>query len=328
MKDVLYTSPYVPAEWIAAHGLRPVRISPTAGGAQGPLSRQGVCSFVRCFAASADAWPDTCGIVMTTTCDQMRRARDVVAQRGAAPAFLMNVPTVRQSPSSRGMYLDELKRLGDFLVGLGGAAPSDEYLAEVMVSFGDARASLLAHEARMRPKRLAEAIMEFGETGRFDAVKEDDWGESPDGPVPVALVGGPLRKEDLAIFELVEESGGCIVLDASETGRAGMCRPFDRDNVRDKPLAELADAYFDGIRDISRRPNDRFYAWFTRECEHNGVHAVIVHRYIWCDLWHAEVERIRQRTGLPVLDLDVGGDESPDNGRTHTRVKAFMEMLV
>jgi len=253
MKDVLYTSPYVPAEWIAAHGLRPVRIAPTTGSAQGPLSRQGVCSFVRCFAASAEAWPGACGIVVTTTCDQMRRAYDVVARTCSVPAFLMNVSTVWQNPIARDMYLGELKRLGDFLVGLGGAAPSDEYLAEVMVSFGDARASLITNEARMSPRRLAGAIMEFGETGRFDAVKEEDCGESLDGLVPMALVGGPLRKEDLAIFELVEESGGSVVLDASETGRAGMCRRFDCDSLRDRPLAELADAYLNGIRDISQR---------------------------------------------------------------------------
>lgn len=327
MIDVLYTSPYVPAEWITAHGLRPVRITPPADCAQGPLARQVVCSFVRCFSSSVTSWPDAYGIIMTTTCDQMRRAFDVVTQTVKAPAFLMNVPATWQSDAANDMYLGELKRLGDFMVSLGGVAPSDEHLAEVMLRIDDARASLLAQGPRIGPRQLAQAIIEFGQTGRGELPEQADC-DNLNGNVPIALVGGPLRRDDLVLFDVVEEYGGCIALDGSETGLRGMCRHFDRRQVHSRPLEELADAYFKGILDILQRPNYRFYDWLGGECERLRVQAIIVHRHLWCDLWHAEVERIRRHIDLPVLDLDIDGEGTLDSNRTHTRIKAFMEMLL
>jgi hypothetical protein len=56
------------------------------------------------------------------------------------------------------------------------------------------------------------------------------------------------------LFDLVEEAGGRIALDATETGRRGQPRPFDRRRIAEEPLMELADAYL-GIADASRRPN-------------------------------------------------------------------------
>jgi benzoyl-CoA reductase/2-hydroxyglutaryl-CoA dehydratase subunit BcrC/BadD/HgdB len=53
---------------------------------------------------------------------------------------------------------------------------------------------------------------------------------------------------------------------------------------------------------------------------------MVLIRYIWCDLWHAQLPVIRERLGLPVLDLDLG-DEADSRDRIMTRIGAFMEML-
>ncbi len=298
MTKVLYTSPYVPAEWIAAHGLEPVRVRPTrTGQAPAALDRQGVCRFVRSFVSNVLAWPGSAALVMTTTCDQMRRAFDLVARTSPVPAFLMNVPSTWQSVMARGLYLDELDRLSGFLVRTGGARPSSEQLIAVMLAHDESDMASSTRGLRTHPT------------------------------IPVALIGGPLCREDLAIFDMIEKCGGCMVLDATESGLGGLRRAFDRRRLREGPLLELADAYFDGIRDISRRPNDGFYEWLLRELAAGGIRAVIVHRHLWCDLWHAEVERLREKSGLPVLDLDAGAGESTDSSRNRTRIGAFMEML-
>jgi benzoyl-CoA reductase/2-hydroxyglutaryl-CoA dehydratase subunit BcrC/BadD/HgdB len=237
---------------------------------------------------------------MTTTCDQMRRAFDVVAERATVRVFLMNVPRTWKTVTARRLYLGELERLSDFLVHVGGTKPTNDYLAEVM-----------------RGDRWAEAHPTAYPTGH----------PTTHPALPVALVGGPMRREDLALFDLIQEYGGFVALDATEGGEAGRPRPFDRRRLGDEPFLELADAYFDGIADLSRRPNDGFYEWLCRLLRERDIRGAIVHRYPWCDLWHAEVERIRQSTGLPVLDLDAGGDDTPDNGRRRTRIGAFMEML-
>ena len=301
MKTVLYTSPYVPAEWIEAHGLEPCRVVPS-GGACAPavLNGQGVCPFVRTFCSHVLSAQGACGIVMTTTCDQMRRAFDVVAQRAAVPALLMNVPRTWQTVAARRLYMGELERLSDFLIHTGGTRPTGDCLAEVMRA---------CEEGSRWRNRWAEAH------------------PTAYPVIPVALVGGPMRTQDLALFDLIREYGGFVALDATEGGEAGRHRPFDRRRLEDEPFLELADAYFDGIADVARRPNDGFYDWLGLHLKERDIRGVIVHRYPWCDLWHAEVERIRQCTGLAVLDLDAGGDDAPDDGRRRTRIGAFMEIL-
>ena len=54
MKKIIYTCPYVPAEWIAAHGLQPNRVIPSAAEPIGSIFRiEGVCPFVRAFVNEA-----------------------------------------------------------------------------------------------------------------------------------------------------------------------------------------------------------------------------------------------------------------------------------
>ncbi len=134
-------------------------------------------------------------------------------------------------------------------------------------------------------------------------------------------------RQDLDLFNIIEQSGGRIVLDATETGERGMCGPFDRRRLCDEPLMELADAYFGGIRDASRRPNSELYKWLQRELASRKVQGIIFRRYLWCDIWHAEFRRLKDWTDLPVLDIDTAGDNETDKYRTANRIRAFLEML-
>ena len=87
--------------------------------------------------------------------------------------------------------------------------------------------------------------------------------------VPLALVGGPLMQRDRVLFDLVEECGGRIVLDATETGQRGVRGPFDRRRLLEDPLMELAEAYF-RIPDASRRPNSELYQWLKDQLARAG----------------------------------------------------------
>lgn len=327
-KRILCTAMYVPDVWIAAHGLTPLRVVPAgASGRPGVLDGQGVCPFMRSLATEVTAASDAAGIVMTTVCDQMRHAFEIVTRDTKVPAFLMNVPSTWQSDASRRLYRDEMNRLSGFLVSLGGKRPSDERLARAMAEYDRIRESLLARAEKLPPRRFAEVLDEFQQTRVFNpTVISDRSGVSRQG-VPVALVGGPRRREDLALFDLIAQCGGYVALDASENGLRGFCRPFDRDRLANDPFGELADAYFDGIVDVSRRPNDPFYEWLGTRLRARNIRGIVLHRYLWCDLWHAEAERIRRRFGLPLLDLDLDGEDLPAEGRTRTRIAAFMEML-
>ena len=123
MIRIAYTSPFVPPEWISAHGLRPAWLPAHCDGARSAEAlREGVCPFAGAVLGGLPNGLEAAALVLTTTCDQMRRAADIVG-RDAPPVFLFNVPATWQTAVSRQLYCDELERLGRFLVRAGGVSP-------------------------------------------------------------------------------------------------------------------------------------------------------------------------------------------------------------
>jgi len=328
MKTIIYTCPYVPAEWIAAHDLCASRLLLDRVDSASMLIRtEGVCPFVRSFISEVMRNKGAGGVIVTTLCDQMRRAFDILVRKCELPAFLMNVPNTWQNLESKKLYIDELKRLSLLLVHLGGKSPSNDALAKIMLEYDAARATVLAASEYLSARQYAGAIAAFGRDGPNHRINRVTSTEPQTNGVPLAIVGGPLMKQDFALFDTIEQSGGRIVLDATETGERGLCGPFDRRRLHDDPLLELADAYFGGIQDASRRPNSGLYKWLQRELASRDVQGIIFHRYLWCDMWHAELRRLKDWTDLPVLDIDTAGDNETDEYRTANRIRAFLEML-
>jgi benzoyl-CoA reductase/2-hydroxyglutaryl-CoA dehydratase subunit BcrC/BadD/HgdB len=355
MSTVAYTCPFVPPEWIAAHGLRPQRIVPAVGGAcAGAMpASAGVCPYARSFVnavAAADCRSDA--VVFTTVCDQMRRAAEVFSTVSGRPVFLMNVPSTWQTPAAMGLYVDELRRLGRFLVRLGGTTPSDEHLGDVMLAYDADRAALRA--APGRPLGRGTGILPVGPTGvppveSFGSAAETavrHMGETPMPPpapsaphrvsasssssssasVPLAILGGPLAAGQHELLDVIEQFGGHVVLDATEGGELTLPPPLDAARVRQDPLVVLAEAYFGAIPHPMRRPNGGLYDWLAARLAERGAGGVLLHRWPWCDLWHGELGRLRQWAPVPVLDLGAGG-EGLDLARQAGRIQAFLEML-
>jgi len=383
MKTILYSCPYVPAEWIAAHALRPSRIVPRLGGeAHAGAARwngSGLCLLVRAWLGEAARRREESGlaaIVLSTTCDQMRRAAELVERVADVPVFLMNIPSTWQTVAAQNLYGEELKRLGRFLVTLGGQRPSAETLARVMLEFDEARAALRAARGRLSPKDFARALAEFqaagspdwrpgGERlkceppslmeplpqansvdcspGRDDSPSAQDfspgkstvWPASPVGttelntghhPIPLALVGEALLEQQMEIFDLIEQAGGRIDLDASAMGERTLPAPLDRRALKDDPLAALAEAYFGSIPDAMRRPNSALYQWLKINMAERGIRGIVFRRSLWCDLWNAEAQRMKEWALAPLLALDLSDEERP-NGSTVSRIGSFLEML-
>jgi hypothetical protein len=374
MKTIAYSSPFVPAEWIAAHGLRPhwlrLRaaegltrgVCPYAGAliaaalaakeGTGPICRNGpggASHKLGLFPFSQPAGLDASALVLTTTCDQMRYAAALLGIRGSCPVFLLNVPSTWQTPAAAGLYLDELRRLGRFLVGLGGKSPSREELSQAMLARDRER-----HQENKNNSREPTAPITVGRafanvvgtlrvpTGRtVDPHAEQSCrhtkcadyiappgATTPDSPaIPLAILGGPLLDSDTAMFNLLHQIGACVVLDATEGADRTLPRPFDAARVAVDPLQELAAAYFDAIADPFRRPNSRLYEWLGRELAARQVRGIIFRRYVWCDLWHAELQRLKQWSPVPVLEIDVGPDDTSAPNRVQGRIEAFLETL-
>ncbi len=326
MTTVAYTSPLVPPEWIAACGMEPrwLRLRSTNGRPLAGL-RRGACPYASALIRAARSKTESSALILTTTCDQMRYAAALIDHERTLPAFLMNVPSTWQTDAARRLYLEELRRLGRFLAGLGGKAPSPDDLIEIMAGYDRARTELRAARDRLSGRRFAEAVAELRGSGRPALDGRDS---APCGRnVPLAVVGGPMLDEDYRLFDVVEQCGGRVVLDATECGERTLPRPFDPKRVQDDPLAELADAYFGSIPGAFRRPNHPLYQWLRRELAARGVRGILFRRYVWCDLWHAELHRLKKRSPLAVLDIDAGDQDESAASRTLGRIEAFLETL-
>jgi benzoyl-CoA reductase/2-hydroxyglutaryl-CoA dehydratase subunit BcrC/BadD/HgdB len=328
MNTIAYCHPFVAPEWIAAHGLAPRWVRPRAPeqctwfGAG-----RAVCPYAGALTDAALSGREPQPLVMTTTCDQSRYAAALIEHQGGPPVFLMNVPSTWQNAAAGKLYLDELRRLGRFLVRHGGRSPSDEFLATTMARYQRARAAMHEARASLSGWQFAAALAEVRSASRLPRLTASEASRNDGRPsVPLAMVGGPLLEKHLAIFDWVEQAGARVVLDATESGERTLPALFDEERTRQDPLAELARAYFDSIPDVFRRPNHELYRWLGRELVARGARGILFHRYVWCDLWHAELARLKSWSPVPVVEIDAC-DDGDSRDRASGRIEALLEML-
>jgi benzoyl-CoA reductase/2-hydroxyglutaryl-CoA dehydratase subunit BcrC/BadD/HgdB len=330
MKEVLYTCPFIPAEWIAAHGLRPRRILP---GSQVDAclsgTHRGLCTFVRAFmsevcAAPGAEVPRPAAVIMTTVCDQMRRAAELVTRDSGLPVFLLTVPSTWQTVAARRLYMGELERLGRFLVRHGGQAPSPDQLAGVMLHYEEERARLREARGSLSARHYAELTADFHRTGLADPGR---YPVTPPARGPaLALVGESLLPRQFELFDLVEAAGATVALDATGSGERTLPNPFNRRTLKESPFLTLVDAYFEALPDAARRPNSRLYEWLKSKMAQRGICGIIFRRSLNCDLWNAEAQRLKEWASVPTLVLDLG-DGDRLSAHAVSRIQAFLEMV-
>lgn len=330
MSQILYTCPFVPAEWIAAHGLQPSRIlpsSPTDACLSG--THRGLCTFVRALMSEICASPDATpprpeAVIMTTVCDQMRRAAELVAQDSGLPVFLLTVPSTWQTVAARRLYMTELERLGRFLVHHGGHTPSPEQLADSMLRYDEERSRLRAARGSLSGRHYAELTAAFHRTGQTNPGR---YPATPPARGPaLALVGESLLPGQFELFDLVEAAGATLALDATASGERTLPNPFNRRTLRESPFLTLVDAYFDALPDASRRPNSQLYEWLKSKMARRGICGIIFRRSLNCDLWNAEAQRLKEWAAVPTLVLDLG-DGDRLSAHAVSRIQAFLEMV-
>jgi hypothetical protein len=307
---VFLTSPWIPGEWVRAHGLESCGVWSEPEYRRGTMALSaGVCAFAEAAVRFAEAQPDS-AVVFATSCDQLRRGFDAAMYRGQSRAFLFNLPAT-QTPVARRIYRAELERLGKFLVELGGSAPTPEILRHEMVqaNLGGARHSV----------RADSWIREDGAHGVARPTA------SSGNHVPLALVGGPLSAADGDLLEAIESAGGRIVLNATENGERSVCPQFNME-AGTEPFDALADGCFENIVDVFQRPNTRLYAWLKPRVRSRAVRGIVLWLFSGCDLWRAEAQTLRETFGLPVLLLEAG-ETAGISPREVNRLQAFVETL-
>jgi benzoyl-CoA reductase/2-hydroxyglutaryl-CoA dehydratase subunit BcrC/BadD/HgdB len=315
---VMLTSPWIPAEWIRAHGLEPrgIWFEENAHVNTLPFSA-GVCAFAEQVVQFAENQHDD-AVIFTTTCDQLRRGFDTATLRGRCRAFLFNVPAT-QTPAAKQIYRAEVERLGRFLLEHGGSAPTPEFLQRELLWADETRRRLREAAPLAAARSFAETAAGFYDHGVFSAPSAAQSGNL----VPLALVGGPLGRADWNVFGAVEAAGGRVALNATEFGERCLCPAFED---QEDPFEALINGYFDHIVDVFQRPNTRLYAWLKAGLSSRHVRGIVLWHFTGCDLWRAEAQTLREAFGLPVLPLEAG-EAAGLSPREVTRLQAFLEAL-
>ena len=122
--ELFHASPWVPVEWIKAHGIEPRGLWYSDELNLGATrSSAGACAFAQAVVRFAETHPEK-AVLLTTHCDQLRRGFDTFAGSQPDRAFLFNLPATWQSPVAERLYDCELERLSRFLLALGGHLPT------------------------------------------------------------------------------------------------------------------------------------------------------------------------------------------------------------
>ena len=333
---VYLTSPWIPAEWVEAHGLEPrgAGSAPDLGSERTALSA-GVCAFSESVVSLAEHHPEA-AVVFSSHCDQLRRGFDGLQSSGAGRRFLFNLPATWQTPAAGRLFESELDRLGRFLIGIGGRAPRQGELEALISRSDERRARLLSAAAQLPARQFAEAVARFhwdgevrlpGEAATGGEVGEDAgrWGRGltvEPGAVPIVLVGGPLPRGQWRLLDALEVAGASVVLNATESGERSL-RPTPTTLAMGQPPGRC---WLDGVVDVFQRPNSRLYAWLGERIQVRQARGIVLWAYVGCDLWRAEVQSLREAFALPVLLLDA--DEAANGWpRLTGRIEAFLESL-
>jgi hypothetical protein len=320
--DVFLTSPWIPAEWIRAHGLQPRGIWSAENFQRGalPLSA-GVCAFAEAAVRFAEVQTDS-AVIFSTACDQLRRGFDAAILHGQRRAFLFNLPATWQTAAAGQIFRSELERLGQFLLAIGGRAPTPEMLRQEMQQSSRTRKCLLESAPASSPRGFAEAVARFHWDGAFSPPPP----AAPANQIPLALVGGPFLAPHWKLLDEIEAAGGRVVLNATETGERSLSPAFEFEAGANHPFDVLVHGYCDNIVDVFQRPNTRLYSWLKPRLASRQVRGIVLWHFTGCDLWRAEAQTLRETFGLPVLLLEAGGE--PGNApRELTRLQAFVETL-
>lgn len=332
-----YTCHTFPAAVAAGLGLWPVRLlcntSADSVSSGERLVRPDVCPHVKSLLGNAraenvlhsevDVWIGLC------TCDQMRRAMDVLAHELGKGVYPVQVPATR-TEASAAYYAGQIARLvSDIESGLG-----VRYDPEAAASCEQARAeagSILleaSHSGRVSPLVLHMLFHLFfiaRPVGLADFF-HDVLGSAAEfsGRKRVVLTGSPLTYEDTGIFELLEDRGIAVLQLTCSGTNAVECsgRPAHENGE----VRHLAISAFYRPACIRARPNAEVYERIKNGLQGYSASGLILKTLNFCDLWHTERERMRNAFGVPVLFLDSNYARGVRE-RLANRIDAFWEML-
>jgi benzoyl-CoA reductase/2-hydroxyglutaryl-CoA dehydratase subunit BcrC/BadD/HgdB len=339
---------HAPEELLWAAGILPLRLRGTgsentsyADRYLGPFN----CRFVRhtLNRLLKGDLPFLDGLLVTNSCDHIRRLFDVFAARETAPFnHYLDVPHL-SGEESLVRLTGQLRDLKAKLESFFGVSVSSEALSDAIRLYNRTRVllgRLSALRAEDPPRSTGSEVLALSVASaalprdRFNQLLERRLAEIEGGPPPLAptgprllVLGGTL--DDPGYLEQIESMGACIVADQLCWGS--------------KSFADLVDEQIDPIDALARRilqhmPCPRMLDQYPQRLANllqavnqYRVDGIVCQRLKFCDLWGGEIEMLqrslKQEAKIPLLVLERDYDATGGVGQLRTRVQAFLETL-
>jgi len=346
MKNVLYACSYVPVEIVTACGITPVWLLPESGSHDAdryihPLT----CPYVRklCAAVMNDAADVSDGMILTNSCDGMRRLADVItACRPNLPLLFLDVPQ-KGDPESITLFASRLRRFaGEVSSTLSGTPIDDEVLWESIDRYNNVRLGMQELFMQLRTATPIVSGSELFQLSREAITSHiDDFLPSlhrflahisgrkrmmTSRAAPrIMLYGNILTAPDL--IRIIEDSGAVAMSLDHCFGE----RSFDRlvSTDTDCPYTALAQRYLSRstcprMEGLNSRIDD--IASLAEEANADGV--------IYCSVMHCDyflhdaphvIRHLKERD-VPVLLLQHDCEWNA-LGQVETRIEAFIETI-
>lgn len=335
---------YTPPELVEACGGAPVRIIGDVNHGHETYGRRFIqrdsCSFCKASIGALIKNENFSCIVSGTSCDQMRRLHEVIAERAGIPTFLFSNPRTYGKDSTEELFHHEILWIIDELTALTGETFSEDLLLERVKKWNALRAFLhKIHNARkdvfpplsgkemfhlistafyLGPDRFLPKIPEIEDF--ITQHKKVYLFE----PLRILYAGSIVTPNDDFILNLIEDNGKAVIV--SDIVCSGVRWFYNLIEENGNVLKNLCSAYHFKTACPHRRPNEPLFTFTESQINDWEPHGILYRTLKFCHPWSFEIKTFKNRFHMPLLHLDT--DYSHSNiGQLRTRILAFLEMI-
>lgn len=288
-------------------------------------------------------------IVVPTTCDQKKKAVDMLKEMGYK-TYPLEVPSVKETEEARFYWQDSIKNFAKAIEDITGKKITKERLKEAIMKTNRARAEFrrfMNLRKNVVPIIYGKDAFVVASAYFFDDIEK--WTDAlarlnaelvdranrgvsvTNRHAPrILFTGSPVIYPNLKLPLLIEQSGGVIVADevCSSSRLLYDTVSFDEGNLYDM-IPAIADRYLKPCTCPCLVRNEDRKRRLIQMVKDFNIDGVVYQAFSGCHLYEMEHKGIGdalETEGIPMLYIET--DYSPeDTGQLFTRIEAFMESI-
>lgn len=289
------------------------------------------------------------GIVVPTTCDQKKKAVDMLKEMGYK-TYTLEMPSVKDTEEARFYWQNTVKNLAFTLEDITGNRITKKTLKDAIMKTNRARAEFrrfMNFRKNAVPIIYGKDAFVVANAYFFDDIEQwtdalaklnaeledrDNRGVSvANRHAPrILFTGSPAIFPNLKLPLLIEQSGGVIVADEICSSSRLLYDPvsFDEGNLYDM-IPAIADRYLKPCTCPCFVRNEDRKRKLLEMAKDFNIDGVVYQAFSGCHLYemeHKGIGKALETEGIPMLYIET--DYSPeDTGQLFTRIEAFMESI-